>query len=54
MVIERVLSVTDCTCDTDRANELITFFWKIWEVLLDSIVLEIEHCNYYSSTRNSS
>ena len=37
---------------TDRASEYF-LGRNIWVILLNSVVLGIEHCNYCSSTRNS-
>ncbi len=37
---------------TDRASES-SLGRKAWVILLNSVVLGIEHCNYCSSTRNS-
>ena len=37
---------------TDRASEYF-LGRNIWVILLNSVVLGIEHCNYCSSTRNA-
>jgi hypothetical protein len=45
-----VLGRTRATLTEPTSSFLVR---KVWVILLNSVVLGIEHCNYCSSTRNS-